>query len=515
MSIRKATRLLTAADTLRVILLLALCASLVGVLVCWLGISRPAWAQSDPVAPSLSFRVEQLEAEVKEEGEPATEVVVRNGNDKDNDLEFEASLRDGGGLHIEPTQTLNLLGDPSESGDLLKSEIDSGKTIATARVFVLNNSSLSADHAREALEFSARLRDSKGKVHKPENLVIKKKPETSLNPYAVTPVNLEIELKKPIQKYEDEPLKGYLVVSSKEMSAETIAPGTLPLTLSEAKARAIKWHAPEDWIFPFRYLSFTLFNAMILTPFLLSFLVLGWRYRRSYRELSREPNRQPARLRDPLVTRITADFDKSWASILTIAAGIFAAIQGAEIFPEARPWFSKDEIAGLSLYFAVMLVFAPGIYNIFRKPQPFNPGAREPRRSIGTFQLRRRRQQGPDGVSVSGEAQDFEGAFKIRQSPQEGTEGNGEGNTKDQGRVGTFLIASSLILGAIVGQLLVGFILILQIETAVSDLGRIILGIIAWLAILAAFIFAWRKIRDILAQKADPQEKDPEDAVMP
>ena len=85
----------------------------------------------------------------------------------------------------------------------------------------------------------------------------------------------------------------------------------------------------------------------------------------------------------------------------------------------------------------------------------------------------------------------------------------------EQGRVGTFLVASSLVLGAIVGQLLIGFILILQIETAVSDLGRIILGIVTWLAIGAAFIFAWRKIRDILAQKADPQEKDPEDVALP
>ncbi len=139
MFIVRATRSLTAERALRITWPLAVCASLVGVLTCWTEATRPAWAQGDSAATSLSFRVERLEAELHRVGEPTTEVIIRNGDDRGNDLEFDAVLENGENvLRSGAIPSLSLLGDPSEADEPLKAEIDPGKTIADARVFVVN-----------------------------------------------------------------------------------------------------------------------------------------------------------------------------------------------------------------------------------------------------------------------------------------------------------------------------------------------------------------------------------------
>jgi hypothetical protein len=196
-------------------------------------------------------------------------------------------------------------------------------------------------------------------------------------------------------------------------------------------------------------------------------------------------------------------------SILTVVAGLFVGIQGADILPEIWWWFSNDEIAGLSLYFAVMLIFAPLIYNFWRRMEPFNPGPQDPQVSTGAFNLERSQQGIATGPTNPDPTQDYEGTFRIEQCPQEGP------NTKLQGYVWTFLIASSMVLGAVFGQLIVGLLLILQIETDMSILVRVILGSVAVLAMVMIFLFAQRQISDEFAQKTNNEKRDPERIVLP
>lgn len=272
MSILGAMRLLMADRAMRIPLYLAMYLCLIGVLICWPGTSQVAWVHDHSAVPSLSFRVERLEAKLHKAGEPTTEVIIRNGDDKGNDLEFDAVLHNGEDmLRSGTTPSLSLLGDP------LKLDVQKGKKWTDAEVFVRNDSDLSADDLGNVLEFSAKLRNSQGDlIEPPISVYIEKKSKVrTLGAHAIRPVDLKIKLNKRIEKYAESPLTGYLVVSSKATAEGPIAPGTLSLTLSKAKIRAFKWHAPDDWPFPLNHLSFTLFNAMILAPFLLSFLVMG------------------------------------------------------------------------------------------------------------------------------------------------------------------------------------------------------------------------------------------------
>jgi NADH:ubiquinone oxidoreductase subunit 6 (subunit J) len=97
----------------------------------------------------------------------------------------------------------------------------------------------------------------------------------------------------------------------------------------------------------------------------------------------------------------------SWASMTTVVAAIFTAFTAATIYPEERPYFSKEEMAGFILFFAVLLGFAPVVYNFARREK---------------------------AVVAKDEA------ASIAKEPHV------------QGYVWTFLVASALILGALLGS---------------------------------------------------------------
>jgi hypothetical protein len=344
MSILKATRFKMPPGAPRVTLLLGMCASLIGVLVCWPGISSPAWAQGNSGAPSLGFRVERLEAELHKAGEPTTEVIVRNGNDQDNDLEFDAVLQNSGGLfRTGTTPSLKFLGDP------LELELQEGKI--PVEVTVRNGSSQELN-----LAFSAVLRDNDGdprylkSIEPQANIVI--------GPYEVEPVDLDIEAADPSTS-----LAGHLVVSGAD--GARIVPGTIPLNLNAPETRP-PWFSD-------------LFNWLLIGALLCSAVVMLGSY------LIKQPRRTVGEAgssdfvemrlshKQHLGTTLKLDFDESWTSLLTLVAAVLTAITGAEVFPEVRPYLSAEEIAGLSLCFGGMLLFAPAFYNLIRTRATVSP----------------------------------------------------------------------------------------------------------------------------------------------
>jgi hypothetical protein len=72
------------------------CSLVAAILVCYSGDTRSAWAREDATTQTYEFTADQLEVEVDTKTKPPTDVVVRNGNDKDDDLEFSVEVSSQG-----------------------------------------------------------------------------------------------------------------------------------------------------------------------------------------------------------------------------------------------------------------------------------------------------------------------------------------------------------------------------------------------------------------------------------
>ena len=81
--------------------------------LCWLGDSRPAWAQGSSAGPvTYKFSVDRLEVEAQDKNGTSKQVIVRNGADQDDDLEFTVEARSKGRIHCRsplPRSTTLLL----------------------------------------------------------------------------------------------------------------------------------------------------------------------------------------------------------------------------------------------------------------------------------------------------------------------------------------------------------------------------------------------------------------------
>jgi len=72
-----------------------------------------------------------------------------------------------------------------------------------------------------------------------------------------------------------------------------------------------------------------------------------------------------------LVTKMGSpawDFSKSWASNITVAGALLSSTLGVSALPELTQHLSKGGYAILSVYFTLLVIVAPLLFNVMRKP---------------------------------------------------------------------------------------------------------------------------------------------------
>ena len=414
---------------------------LITALIFWPGSNSAAWAQGNERAPSVKFHADPLELETKRAGEQPSEVIVRNGDG--TGFGFAAEVVDARGVLGTPDPpSLSLLGDP------LEIEFEEGKNEASEKAILRNGSGIPTD-----VEFATALKDSDGVVQSV-------KPQTiRLEPYEVKPVELTFEAKDL-----SEAVEGILVAKASG-GEERIASGTLPLTLKpEPKARTATLKDP--------------YNLSLVLPFLISGVVVFGSYF-AYLEHFRRC-RQNERAYIPLFWRksefgtgLGVDFSKSWATIIATVAALLTAFRGAEIFPEARQGFTEDEIATLALVVGGLLFIAPAVYNVIRRRKPSIPEA-----------LLREIEQEERKKSPLPKAPVLNKEFELA------------------GYLFPLLLASAIVLGTLLGQLLIVWFLITEIEpAAISVLGRTLLRIVTIAGALYATVYVVSGIFSNLNEK--------------
>ncbi len=174
---------------------------------------------------------------------------------------------------------------------------------------------------------------------------------------------------------------------------------------------------------------------------------------------------------------------KSWTSVLTLVAALVGALAVENVFPEETALFTQQEVAGMSLFFGATLIFAPVIYNLVRPPKEvqLDTPADTATRITGEF-------KGTNGLLKSA----FGGTVKLRQSAPK-TPNNT--TPKNVGFVATYLVAATLILTAVLGQLLIAGLYLAQIEEALPVWSRRVLGFAVAVTVVFVVVYAWSKIR--------------------
>lgn len=383
-------------------------------LLCWPLGFKPALAQGSNGSPSLTFRADSLRIEVKQESGPTRNMTVSTVNDQDGALVVSGTLDDSAGILGRASSTsLTFLDEP------LALDFKQGDKIPI-QVAVRNDSSRSIE-----LKFAAILRDSKGKRH-----MVSWKQETRVKPFSVALVDLKVGSKK--LKGFPSPLKGIFVGSGTESVSNEklkVPSATLPITLTrtDPRPKLLDEELNLPWFGPSKTLNWILF-----TPFLISLVIVSITYG-MYRVLQgrKEGGGTFVPLLGGMGTGLSLDFSKSWATLFTVAGGLFTTVTGAALFPETRATFTGNEIAVLSLSFGTLLIVAPVLYNSLRwhTPEPLEELPADPTKEP----------KAPD-------------------RPQLGKEPEAEGY------IGTLLIASALVSGALTGQLVLAFLLINEIE---------------------------------------------------
>ena len=69
------------------------------------------------------------------------------------------------------------------------------------------------------------------------------------------------------------------------------------------------------------------------------------------------------------------DFKDSWTSITTTGAGILTAVAAASALPRDPTLMSKAQYAALALFFGFLVLIAPVVFMLFRRPMPKGSGA--------------------------------------------------------------------------------------------------------------------------------------------
>jgi Na+-transporting methylmalonyl-CoA/oxaloacetate decarboxylase gamma subunit len=234
----------------------------------------------------------------------------------------------------------------------------------------------------------------------------------------------------------------------------------------------------EIKVLPPRILGMSPVNLALLAPFVLAFLVViivsykvgvGSVQNFLNKDKRQDPVRRELSLRSTLGRGLTLDFTKSWASILTVGTAIVTPITSAQVFSLYRPYFTQQQTTGLALIFGAVLILGPAIYNLVR------------------FQK---------------EATAEPVKFLAGKEPSTRTE------PQLQGYVGTFLLASTLTLGAVIGQLIVACILVIQMDDiALSVLGRaVIIGVILFFLVIA-IVYIGKMVHTAVAEKGKRREE--------
>lgn len=197
--------------------------------------------------------------------------------------------------------------------------------------------------------------------------------------------------------------------------------------------------------------------------------------------------REKPSLDSPLGATLELDA-KSWASVLTLVAALVGAAAGADVFPEESSIFTKQEVAGMSLFFGAILIFAPVVYNLFRRPADVKPDLPEEEGPsiTGTFEGSHNLPRGGD------EEPDFKGKVDLKQSTADDNE---ETTEELVGFVAPYLVAATLILTAVLGQLLLAWLYLAQIEDALPVWARIFLAAAVLVTMVFVIIYAVGKIR--------------------
>lgn len=340
--------------------------------------------------------------------------------------------------------SLNFLGDP------LALQFKEGDKEIPARVTVRNGSGRSVE-----LNFSTVMRQS---TETRFDAVVNPAPgePTAVGPNSVTAIDLEMKTDQ-IEEL-SLPLTGFLVVSGTAKNdaddkVTEIAPGTLPVTLSKI--------APRPALLKSEYGSVDTRSLVLIVPFLISAIAVAF----SYRWFSRhtEDGQVYAPLlgeKSALGTGLSFDPTKSWATLLTGVAALLTAFRGALVFPETRALFTDKDITVLALSFAGLLFVGPAVYNGLRWREV--PKKRPP---------------------------DDEKKPAQSQVPTLG------GEMELKGYVVTLLVASATILGALLGQLALIFLLIYEIENAnVTTMIRWVLWILTVAGVVYAILYVARGI---------------------
>jgi hypothetical protein len=350
--------------------------------------------------------------------------------------------------------SLNLLGDP------LKLQLKEGEAKIPVGVTVRNSSDRKVD-----LKFSAEVRDSERVTH-----TIKIPNDTSVEAYSVRQVDLDIAS----DELEDlsMPLKGFLIVSDEEGN---VAPGTLPITLSKPKvlpAEIFGISLGVSWLI----LVIGFPGVVALIAVIVASLGVIWN---TAKHMIGRGDLEKPHLFSTLGTVLTLKFGEggSWASIIAVVAAVLQAFTTAAIYPEERAYFSAQQMAGFILTFAVLIGFAPVLYNLVRRKQkkvlddtktPAKPQPKDP----------------PPVLS----------------EPQR------------QGYVLTLLMSSALVVWALSGQLLVVGILITQIEsTNMAFEVKVLLSLILAFSAVYALVYAVTSIRSALEKKSKKLSKKKEE----
>lgn len=361
-------------------------------------------------------------------------------------------------------QSLDLIGEP------LHLQLKEGEEEIPVEAVVRNNSGRDLD-----LKLSAVVRDSG--EGEPTKVTIELGGSTSVGPYSVTAVDRNLKA----AQLEDLvlPLKGILVVAGTEKGgsvAPQIAPGTLPITVSKVDPRGAllpaEINVPRVGLVDMR-------NVLLFVPFVVSLGVIMsaciWFYFGPSDNWSRTDRRKLAPLigkRSAFGTGLSFDPGKSWAALLTGVAALLTSFTALQVLPAT---FTQTEVAVLALSFGGILIVAPAVYNGLRWRKPFVP-KKEPQ----------------DG----------------KQAPEQPQAPKIDKELELSGYASTLLVSSAGILGALLGQLILVFLLIHEIENAhVTDTGRRVLWILTGAVMVYASVYVVRGTVSCLQEQAAWRER--------
>lgn len=177
-------------------------------------------------------------------------------------------------------------------------------------------------------------------------------------------------------------------------------------------------------------------------------------------------------------------FSESWASTLTALGGILGSVLTAQLLPSetATQKLTNSTFVGFNLMFTIAIVVAAALYN--------------------TFRSQRECVKPTDGTPKPGETPKIDPPKVELASAEEAQK-----TFEYQGKVVYFLLASTLVLWAVFGQLLTAWLLLDQVPDAtLSNLISIVFRILLVLAAVLALVYGYRSVPWTLRNQAYKDE---------